>query len=192
VRSFASHAQAISGDKSIMIDFDFFAAPVAIEGRGRAERMIIERTMLDEQQRSIGTGQTYALDCSLVISCIGYQTPPIESVAYQHGSGRFASDDGRISPGLYCVGWARRGPSGTIGTNRPDGYGIVDLIADDIGAGAGRAGRAGLDQLLESRGTKVVTFSDWKKIEQAEAARARDGSPREKFVTIEDMIAAGG
>jgi ferredoxin--NADP+ reductase len=126
----------------------------------------------------------------MVVYCIGYQTPPIDGVPYEHGRGRFANDEGRILPGLYCVGWARRGPSGTIGTNRPDGYAVVDLIAADIGGGAGKQGRPALDDLLDRRGVQVVKFSDWKKIEEAEVARARDGSPREKFVRIEDMIRA--
>jgi NADPH-dependent glutamate synthase beta subunit-like oxidoreductase len=192
LREFAAIPESFRADKAISIEFDFFAAPVAIEGEGHVERIIIERTALDDQLRSIGTGETYSLDCSMVISCIGYQTPPIEGVPYEHGRGRFASDEGRILPGLYCVGWARRGPSGTIGTNRPDGYAIVDLIAGDISNGDGKAGRAGLDELLETRGVQVVKYTDWKKIEEAEIARARDGAPREKFVRIEDMIAAGG
>jgi NADPH-dependent glutamate synthase beta subunit-like oxidoreductase len=192
LREFASIPESFRGDKAVSINFDFFAAPVAIEGEGRAERIIVERTALDDQLRSIGTGETYTLDCSMVVSCIGYQTPPIDGVPYEHGRGRFASDEGRILPGLYCVGWARRGPSGTIGTNRPDGYAIVELIAEDIGDGAGREGRPGLDALLDARGVQVVKFSDWKKIEEAEIARAREGAPREKFVRIEDMIKAGG
>jgi NADPH-dependent glutamate synthase beta subunit-like oxidoreductase len=192
LREFAAIPESFRADKAVSIDFDFFAAPVAIEGEGRVERIVIERTALDDQLRSTGTGETYTLNCSMVISCIGYQTPPIEGVPYEHGRGRFASDDGRILPGLYCVGWARRGPSGTIGTNRPDGYAIVDLIAGDIGDGDSKSGRSGLDALLDARGVQVVKYSDWKKIEEAEAARARDGSPREKFVRIEDMIAAGG
>jgi ferredoxin--NADP+ reductase len=113
-------------------------------------------------------------------------------VPYEHGRGRFASADGRILPGLYCVGWARRGPSGTIGTNRPDGYAIVDLIAEDIGEGSEKVGRPGLDVILGRRGVEVVTFNDWKKIEEAEVARARDGAPREKFVAVADMIKAVG
>lgn len=191
LREFAAIPESFRADKAISLNFDFFAAPVAIEGDGKVERIIIEHTALDEQMRSVGTGETYTLDCSMVISCIGYQTPPIEGVPYEHGRGRFASDEGRILPGLYCVGWARRGPSGTIGTNRPDGYAIVDLVADDIGEGDGRTGRAGLDALLEARGVQVVKYSDWKKIEEAEIARARTGAPREKFVRVEDMIAAG-
>ena len=191
LREFAAIPESFHADKAISLNFDFFAAPIAIEGNGKVERIVIERTALDDQMRSVGTGETYSLDCSMVISCIGYQTPPIEGVPYEHGRGRFASDEGRILPGLYCVGWARRGPSGTIGTNRPDGYAIVELIAEDIGDGDGRTGRAGLDSLVETRGVQVVKYSDWKKIEEAEIARARTGAPREKFVRVEDMIAAG-
>ena len=191
LREFAAIPEAFHAEKAVSINFDFFAAPVAIEGNGRVERIVIERTELDAQMRSVSTGETYTLDCSMVISCIGYQTPPIEGVPYEHGRGRFASDEGRILPGLYCVGWARRGPSGTIGTNRPDGYAVVDLIAEDIDLGNGKSGRAGLDKLLEKRGVRIVTYSDWKKIEVAEIAQARDGAPREKFVRVEEMIAAG-
>ena len=188
LRDFAANPVA----KPVTIDFDFFAMPVAIEGDGKVERIIVERTVLDDQLRSHGTGEQYSIDCSLVVSCIGYSTPPIKGVPYEHGRGRFASDEGRILPGLYCVGWARRGPTGTIGTNRPDGYMIVEKIAEDIGVGGGKAGRPALDALLARRGVEIVTFRDWQKIEAAEIQRARAGSPREKFVAIEEMIRAKG
>ncbi len=187
LRSFAANPEA---PKDIAIEFDFFAMPVAIEGDGKVERIIVERTMLDADLRSVPTGEHYAIPCGLVIACIGYQTPPIEGVPYEHGRGRFANDEGRILPGLYCVGWARRGPSGTIGTNRPDGYAIVDLIGADVGSGSGKRGRVALDELLDGRGVDIVTFRDWQKIDEAEINRARDGAPREKFTRIEDMIAA--
>ena len=190
LREFAAIPKAFRADKAISINFDFFAAPVAIEGDGKVERVQVERMRLDDQYRSVGTGESYTIDCSMVISCIGYQTPPIDGVPYEHGRGRFANLDGRILPGLYCVGWARRGPSGTIGTNRPDGYNIIDTVAEDMPISADKDGRAGLDALLALRKVDIVTFSDWKKIEEAEIARARDGAPREKFVRIEDMIAA--
>ena len=106
---------------------------------------------------------------------------------------RFANHEGRIAEGLYCVGWARRGPSGTIGTNRPDGFGVADLIAADFGTAMSRkAGHAGLEHLLTSRGVGVVTFRDWQKLEAIEVERARDGSPREKFTTVPEMLAALG
>jgi ferredoxin--NADP+ reductase len=192
LRAFAAIPENIHAEKPIRMEFDFFAAPVRIEGDGKVERVVIERTQLDADMRSVGTGETYTIPASMVVACIGYQTPPIQGVPYEHGRGRFASDEGRILPGLYCVGWARRGPTGTIGTNKPDGFAIVEKIAEDIGSGQGKEGRAGLDTLLDARGTQVVKFSDWKKIEEAEVARARDGAPREKFVSVEDMIGAAG
>ena len=189
LRDFA--ATPLTG-KQVAIDFDFFAMPVRVEGDGKAELVIVERTRLDTDLRSVGTGETYAIPASLIVACIGYQTPPIDGVPYEHDRGRFANSDGRILPGLYCVGWAKRGPSGTIGTNRPDGYAVADLIAADIGEGAGKAGRAALDALLASRNVDVVTFRDWQRIEVAEIARARDGSPREKFTRVTEMLDARG
>jgi ferredoxin--NADP+ reductase len=173
------------------IAFDFFAMPVAIEGDGKVERMVVERTALTEDLRSVGTGETYAIECGLVVTCIGYQTPPIEGVPYEHGRGRFANAEGVIGDGLYCVGWARRGPSGTIGTNRPDGFEVAERIHAALGTGnSGKIGGAGLDPLLAARGAEPVTFQDWQRIEAAEAARARAGSPREKFTSIPEMLAA--
>ena len=96
-----------------------------------------------------------------------------------------------IGDGLYCVGWARRGPTGTIGTNRPDGYDVAEKLVAALGEGAKeKKGGTGLDELLGARGVDVVSFGDWQRIEAAEAARARDGSPREKFVAIADMLRA--
>ena len=177
--------------KSIV--FDFFARPVRIEGEGKVERLIVEKTRLDDRGAAVGTGEIYQIPCGLVISCIGYKKPPIEGIAYEEDRGRFANADGVIGDGLYCVGWARRGPTGTIGTNRPDGYEVAERIAADLGPGGGRKeGRAGLDRLLDSRGVDIVTFRDWQRIEAAEAARARQGSPREKFIAIADMLGARG
>ena len=127
-----------------------------------------------------------------MISCIGYQTSPIEGVPFDDRAGRFANDEGRILPGLYCVGWARRGPSGTIGTNRPDGFGIVEMIAEDFPQSQRKTGRVGFDALAAARKLDVVSFDDWKKIEEAETLRARDDAPREKFVDVEEMIRASG
>jgi ferredoxin--NADP+ reductase len=188
LRSFATLAEA----KPIMIDFDFYAMPVAIEGDGKVERVIVERTAIGADGGAHGTGETYVIPAALVVSCIGYRTPPIDGVPYDAKLGRFANDEGRIMPGLYAVGWARRGPTGTIGTNRPDGFAIAELIGADTSDDSGKTGRAGLDALLDERGTDVVTFRDWQKIEAAENAAARDGSPREKFTSIDAMLAARG
>lgn len=188
LRNFA----AASVDKPVHIIFDFFAMPVRIEGDGRAERVIVERTRLDERGAAVGTGETYAIPAGLVVSCIGYRTPKIEGVPYDDRAGRFANDEGRVLPGLYAVGWARRGPTGTIGTNRPDGFAIAEKIAEDAPGGSGKAGRPGLDALLASRNVDVVTFRDWQKIDAAEIAAARSDSPREKFTSVAGMLDARG
>lgn len=174
------------------VDFVFRAVPRAIEAGpdGRVSAVVVEETRI-EGERAIGTGRTWTIPASLVISCIGYRTAPIPGVPFDERGGRFANEDGVIAPGLYCVGWARRGPSGTIGTNRPDGFAIVDRIVADLGdAPSDRAGRAGFDALARARGLDVVSFADWKRIEQAETERARADAPREKFVVIGEMIAA--
>ena len=187
LRDFAANTAA----KRKTIAFDFFAMPVAIEGDGRVERVLVERTTLTDDLRSVGTGETYAIECGLVISCIGYKTPPIAGVPYDAERGRFANQEGVIGGGLYCVGWARRGPTGTIGTNRPDGFEVAEMIAGQLGDGASsKAGSAGLDDLLQARGSDPVTFNDWQRIEAAETARARAGSPREKFTSIAEMLGA--
>src|SRR4051794_23448825 len=180
----------IRANKPKTMIFDFFAKPVAIEGDGKVERVIVERTELDEKGGARGTGETYEVPASLVISCIGYSTPPIEGVAYDQRGGKFLNESGRISDRLYAVGWARRGPTGTIGTNRPDGYEVADQVAAAMPAGSSddRPGAAGLKRLLTSRGTMPTDYDDWRKIEETETARARPGCPREKFVRIEHWL----
>jgi ferredoxin--NADP+ reductase len=175
-------------DKPIKIEFDFFAAPKRLLGEGgKVIAIEVERTRL-EGGRAAGTGKMYTVPTGIVVSCIGYQTSPIPGVPFDEAAGRFANDEGRILPGLYCVGWARRGPSGTIGTNKPDGFSIVEKIAEDLPVGLGKRGRQGFDELAAERGLDVITFRDWKQIEEAENLRARDGAPREKFVSVSDMI----
>ncbi|GAA4643592.1 FAD-dependent oxidoreductase [Pontixanthobacter gangjinensis] len=193
LRSFAVIPEDMHAEKAIEVEFDFFANPIAIEGEGTANAVTVERTTL-QAGRAAGTGETYSVQADLVVACIGYRTSPISGVPFDQRAGRFANDEGRILTGLYCVGWARRGPSGTIGTNRPDGYGVIEKVAEDMNAGklgrVGKTGRAGFDTLAAERGIDIVTFQDWKKIEEAEAAAARVGSPREKFVDIAAMIKA--
>ena len=186
LRAFA--ATAPDPDKPVRVYFDYFLRPVEVLGEGRVEALRLERTRLVEG-RTEGTGEMIDISCGMVVSCIGYRTLPISGVPYDDRGGRFVNDEGRISPGLYCVGWARRGPTGTIGTNRPDGYAIADLIAAEVTA-SDKIGRAGLDALAAKKGIDVVTFRDWQKIDAAEVARARGGAPREKFVAVDDMMSA--
>jgi ferredoxin--NADP+ reductase len=174
--------------------FDFFAKPLRIEGEGRAERVIVERTELDEKGAARGTGETYEVPASLVITAIGYSSPRIDGVPYDERGGKFANERGKIADRLYAVGWARRGPTGTIGTNRPDGYEVAELVACEMPAGSesGRVGVEGLKRLLAERGVMPTDYDDWRRIEETEVSRARPGSPREKFVRVEDWLSALG
>ncbi len=193
LRSFAAIPESHRADKDIEIVFDFFASPGRILGEGgKVTGVEVERTKLDGG-RAVGTGETYVVPASLVVACIGYQTSPIPGVPFEESAGRFANVDGRIMPGLYCVGWARRGPSGTIGTNRPDGFSIIERIVEDLASGAakgGKPGRAAFDALAEERQLKIVRYRDWQNIDEAEKANAREDSPREKFVDVGAMIEA--
>lgn len=193
LRGFA--ATPPDGSKPRTITFDFFAKPIAIEGEGRAERVIVERTALGPDGQARGTGQTYALPAGLVISCIGYASPPIPGVPYDEALGRYPNRDGLVEDRMFAVGWARRGPTGTIGTNRPDGFAVAEAIDAVFPPGAtatGRDGPLGLDRLLASRGCDPVLFADWQKIEAAEVAAARAGAPREKLVRVPDLLKASG
>ena len=113
-------------------------------------------------------------------------------VPFDEDGGKYRNDHGQIDDGLYCVGWARRGPSGTIGTNRPDGYEVAGQIAAALppGGSSERKGAAGLKALLASRGIMATDYDDWRRIEQSEAANARPGSPREKFVRVDHWLGA--
>ena len=183
-------ASGPDGAKSKEIIFDFFAKPVRIEGDGRAERLIVERTMLDESGAAQGTGEIYEVPANLIVTSIGYQTPRIDGVPYDDRGGKFANELGKIADGLYAVGWARRGPTGTIGTNRPDGYEVAEQVAAVMAPGTTgeKLGGPALATLLRDRGIVPTSFEDWRSIEAAEVSAARPGSPREKFVRHEDWL----
>jgi len=185
-------ASGPDSSKPTRMVFDFYAKPLAIEGEGEAEKIVVERTTLDEGGRAVGTGETYEVAASLVISSIGYSTPPMEGVPYDERGGKFLNENGKIADRLYCVGWARRGPTGTIGTNRPDGYEVAAQIEAAMAPGSAgeRGGAAGLKALLASRNVMPTDYDDWRKIEQTETRNARPGSPREKFVRVEDWLKA--
>jgi ferredoxin--NADP+ reductase len=200
LRHFAARTAEDRAGKTVRIEFVFCVQSLALHGEGRVQEIEVERTRLTEGGRAEGTGETFRIPVDLVVSCIGYRTSPIAGVPFDERAGYFANEDGRIAVpsevgGLYCVGWARRGPTGTIGTNRPDGYAVIERIAEDLEQAPSapeKTGRAGFDMLAKERGIDIVTFRDWKKIEEAEERAAREGAPREKFVEIEAMIRARG
>ena len=140
-----------------------------------------------EAGRAVGLGEFFELPCTLVLYAIGYRSEPIAEVPFDRDRGIVENVDGRVAPGVYAVGWIKRGPSGVIGTNKPDGDQVAQQIAADIATG-GKPGRPALEAALRARGARWVTFADWKRIEAAEVAAASGGAPRAKLLTIADML----
>ncbi|MBO6505650.1 MAG: FAD-dependent oxidoreductase [Kordiimonadaceae bacterium] len=172
--------------KPTRLHIQFYRRPMAIIGEDCVCGIRLEETVV-EDGKCVGTGKSEVLPAGLIVPCIGYRSSPLEDVPYDEWRGVYQNEEGLISDGLYCVGWCRRGPTGTIGTNKPDGVGIAAKILEEVTA-AGKAGRHGLDAIVEERGLTIVTFQDWKKIEAAEVEAAADGAPRAKFADVDEMV----
>ena len=123
--------------------------------------------------------------CGLVITAIGYQAAGIDGVPYENG--KVVNTDGRVSENLYVVGWAKRGPSGVIGTNKSDAAAVVELIISDLK----KPKAAGdISQLLTHQ--VVVDQIAWQKINEAEVAAGEPkGKPRVKSVKRDELLKLG-
>ncbi len=174
--------------KQKKVHFEFFANPVEVLGGDRVEGLRIERTKV-EGGRAVGTGEFFEIECGLVVAAIGYYSIPIEGVPFDNDKGIVIHQDGRVGDGVYAVGWIKRGPTGVIGTNKPDGETAAQQILEDVTEGA-KPGRDALAGLLDERNVRVVNYADWQKIEAAEIAAAVGDAPRRKFVTVPEMLAA--
>ncbi|HCP01199.1 MAG: pyridine nucleotide-disulfide oxidoreductase [Alphaproteobacteria bacterium] len=175
-------------DKSKRVHFSFYAKPVEILGGDAVEGIRMENTKV-EAGRSVGTGEFFEIECGLVIPAIGYFSDPFPGVPFDADNGIVIHDEGRVGDGIYAVGWIKRGPTGVIGTNKPDGDIAATQIFEDITGGA-KPGREALEALLEERSVPRLSFQDWLRIDEAEVAAAKPGAPRRKFVTIDTMIGA--
>ncbi|MCH8997799.1 MAG: FAD-dependent oxidoreductase [Proteobacteria bacterium] len=184
LRSFPSAPEPAKGK---CVHFVFFAQPEAISGAVRCAGLRLERTRL-EDDRAVGTGETFEIPCGVVVFAVGYRMDSLDGVPGDERAGTFESRDGRVADGLYVVGWAKRGPSGVIGTNKGDGDLAAEQIRADIPPGR-KAGRAALESLLTERRLRWVSFADWQRIDAAETAAAPEAAPRRKLVRIADMLA---
>ncbi len=156
-------------DRPVRLHFLFHSPPAAILGSQRVEQV------------QLGGGSS--LDVGSVIGAIGYRTAALGDLPAPDEAGRLPNLDGLIEPGLYTVGWAKRGPSGTIPTNRSEAKTVADRLLADFAAAAlpDKPGGAELDRWLAQHGIEPVDFAAWKHIEAQEIAAARPGAPREKL-----------
>ncbi len=111
----------------------------------------------------------------------------LEGAPFDARQGVVTNQDGRVEHGLYVAGWIRRGPTGVIGTNKPDGDMVAEHIVKELAPG-GKPGRPAFEALLAKKGVSPVTYPDWKKIEAAEIAAAPPGAPRRKFSRVAEML----
>lgn len=184
----------------------FCASPVRLLGEGgRVTGVEVEHNALVRDERGVrakGTGEKRVLPVGLVFRAIGYHGIPVEGVPFDERRGIVANDAGRVvepatarpRPGEYVVGWAKRGPSGLIGTNKGDSAATVALMLADLPSGVTGAPEPPGDDLtrrLERRGVRFVTFEDWKRLDRLEEERGRAlGKIRERFLSVDEMLAA--
>ena len=157
--------------------FQFLATPKEIKGSGRVEEVVFQKT---------GTDETFSVKCGLVITAIGYEAASLEGIPYEKG--KVVNTDGRVRQKLYVVGWAKRGPSGVIGTNKSDAADVMKLLVEDL-----KEPKSGADVATIIAHNKVVTQMHWQVINEAEVAAGEPvGKPRRKIVDKQQLLNSAG
>jgi len=203
VEIFTDFSQREPEGKRKRIVLRFFSSPVEIEGDGRVERIVLGRNELYRDDsgavRARDTGERETLECGLVFRSIGYAGIGLEGIPFDSKRATIANEGGRVQepqtgeqvPGLYAVGWIKRGPSGVIGTNKKDAQETIDNLFEDVDAGKvpdKTATAAAFDALLDERDPRHVTWEGWGIIDEVETTRGEPhGRPRIKISKIDEM-----
>jgi ferredoxin--NADP+ reductase len=174
---FLDFAEAPSRETPVSVHFDFNLAPTAFLG---------DNNLRAVQFRS-ASGETVEIPAQLAITCIGYESVPCCSATPENGV--FSNQDGKIDDRLYVAGWAKRGPSGTIPTNRVEAQQIAQKIAQEISDG-NRPGSSALGEMLEKRGVRPVDYAGWRRIDAAELSGAGSERCRKKLCSTNEMLDA--
>lgn len=203
------HAALGEGSKGRKVRLRFCVSPVEVVGKdGKVVALKLERNKLVSDGKggvkAVGTGEFETIKVGLVLRSVGYRGIPVPGVPFDEKAGRIANEAGRVTNagapvlGEYVVGWAKRGPSGLIGTNRADSVLTVQAMLADLKDGKlpTRPIDASPDstpKFLAAKGVKAVDFQRWKELDKLElAAGAKKGKIREKFTRINEMLSALG
>jgi len=203
LRSFAARTEHHAPRR---IRMRFLTSPVELIGEnGRVVQVKVERNELVVDKngglRAKGIGVYDTIEAGLVLRSVGYRGVPLPGVPFQEGSFIIPNVNGRvIRPrddavilGEYVVGWAKRGPSGVIGTNKPDAVATVAAMVEDLpklpGIPDENRDPQRIVELLRVRKPDFVTYADWKRLDAYETARgAEQGRPRVKVTTVPEML----
>jgi ferredoxin--NADP+ reductase len=182
----------------------FLVSPTQINGSDKVESItIVKNELVADDKGNLkprATDQQETLPVGLVFRSVGYHGVPLPGVPFDHKRGTIPNDKGRVLgadgtavTGDYCVGWIKRGPSGIIGTNKPDSVETVEMLLEDLRAGnvmtPNAPERAAVETLLSS--VRYITYGDWQILDEIEQENGLlRGAPRVKFSRVEDMLEA--
>jgi ferredoxin--NADP+ reductase len=207
LREFAAGPARPDARRAIVLRF--LRSPVEIHGGERVEAIDVRRNEIvqsdDGSLRPRAADEAIeTIECGLVLRSVGYRAVPLPGVPFDERSfilpnerGRVLAADGEPLPGVYAVGWIKRGPTGILGTNKRDAEETVAGLAEDLAGGAlpspEHAGTDGIDALLRERKPELVTAEGWRAIDADELRRGSETErPRVKLASREELLAAAG
>ncbi|MFQ5407687.1 MAG: FAD-dependent oxidoreductase [Anaerolineales bacterium] len=205
------YAEQPVADKPHRLVVRFLVSPTELIGDadGRVMKMKLVRNELYRTEvgtlRPRATDQSEELQVGLVFRSIGYRGVPLDGVPFRDDWGVILNKQGRVLDpdsnepvtGEYAAGWIKRGPSGIIGTNKPDAAETVGLMLEDLAQGChlhpAHPEAASAEALVRQRRPDYFSYADWKRLDEIEQARgAEQNRPRVKFTSIAEMHAALG
>jgi ferredoxin--NADP+ reductase len=195
LREFAARPPRIDAQRRI--DLRFLTSPVEITGDGRVEAVVVRRNeIVRDEQGLLRARATDApaepIEAGLVLRSVGYQAVPLPGVPFDERAFILPNERGRVreAPGVYTVGWIKRGPTGILGTNKRDAEETIACLAEDLRAGVLPEKGEPIDALLAERGVDVVTADGWRAIDgqELEAGRSAD-RPRVKLASRAELLA---
>ena len=167
------------------LEIKFLATPVAIKGNKKVEEIVFTVNKV-ENGKVVSTKETFTIKAGLVITAIGYDAVDYPGITIENG--RINNIAGHVEHNVYTTGWAKRGPTGVIGTNKSDSSDVVDLI---IGSLKEPKNFEGITALLKS-GHEIIDQLSWEKINASEVISGEiAGKPRVKEVDWKRLISLG-
>jgi ferredoxin--NADP+ reductase len=167
------------------IEIKFLASPVEFKGSGKIEEVVFAKNKF-ENGKAVSSGAKFSIKCGLVISAIGYDSVEYPGITIENG--RINNTAGHVEHNIYTTGWAKRGPTGVIGTNKSDSTDVVELIIENLKE---PKISEGITSLLKS-GHEVIDQLAWEKINASEVISGEIvGKPRVKEVDWKRLISLG-